>query len=191
MTRPRNVNTNLLITWRTKSWQNQSKDMEFVLCASDQRLTRATRGSAMAPCYRCTRQPGVLPPSRSHTRTSSDTFVAAGEDATCQGFAAPIRRQAPRPCAMPLGRCRRSDLAGHAPASGDSISAAHRRPRTPPLVAPAGSQTSPCRSKSSVLAAPRCYHRGATAQRRNPRPPDLARASRPPAVKFMRRSVTD
>jgi hypothetical protein len=31
-----NVNTNTLLTWRTKSWQKESKVMEFVLCAFGQ-----------------------------------------------------------------------------------------------------------------------------------------------------------
>jgi hypothetical protein len=102
-------------------------------------------------------------------------LCGGGENADVSGFGAPDSRiGAPRPFAMPF-----TDIplhptpftemnAGHAPGAKTSVSADRRRPRAPLLAVPAGAQTSPDRSRSSALAAPRWSPRRAIARRCNP-----------------------
>jgi hypothetical protein len=105
-------------------------------------------------------------------------LCGGGENAEVSDFrATDSRAGVPGPFAMPFTRhalhqtCPSPDMpftrhafhptpftemnAGHAPGAKTSFSADRRRPRAPLLAVPAGAQTSPDRSRSSALAAPR------------------------------------
>jgi hypothetical protein len=70
---------------RTKTWQNQSKVMEFTLFVVGQRVTAVQQKLKAALSYRKCCRNGVLPPSVTRAQTSPDTFVANGGDGRCTG----------------------------------------------------------------------------------------------------------